>query len=539
MVPDNLHTDDNTKLEAELADLAALAANAELRDIFAEKKGLLSQIVEIVHLESGLREESRFQGLRVLGNVCVDNDINRELLCTETGFIRSLQNLVADNSVRIRRTSCIVMFNFANDNDLVQRNLIENNYTEIICNNLDLLSRDSTALEYSLKVLDLLLQNEAASENSILSTEALSHLEMVWDEPKNIAFIDLLVAVLEHEKFQIIYAESKEKIAKLCVYCERLDREEENPEVAKSILHKLVLGCSTVSGLDQFLKVVSIDDDLCDLWISWIKNSKASSELKIVGATFLGNICRTDFNCTKAVHDKNLHRLVIADIANTEMAAQLYSDAGLLKNLAISAANKRKMVSDGVLLIIQKLLNTGASPYISFTGLGILRQLMVSEWQNCVDLVNDRISLLQNVLLLFDTSNEKSIKIESSRIMFAIVRSLSFKASNVTDPLTYLAEKLQNAEVGESLLKSIQYVLLDSNSTQLLLGESILTLALILKLKPTSNLLAFYNLVNNDVAIQGKLTEVRNDQNIPQAIKDNTQLISTMLFKLDAITSSK
>ncbi|KAK9321032.1 armadillo-type protein [Lipomyces orientalis] len=433
MVAESLGSYDLTQLENVLSDLAALAANQSTRPEFNGKPQLIHDIA--INLQNGT-STVQFQCLRVLGNICADNNVNRDLVMQDEVFAQALKSSLTAPGVQnktIKNTSIIVAFNFCNDYKSAQRYLIDNGFVTVFFDLLDQL-HDEDISEYIMRILEMLVLNESISEHA-LPPSALHSIIQAIDHSCIAEYSILITTVLSYNSFRLRAIEDNQfDLRKLCALYEILAQSveaEDNYDALKDILGAL----ADISGIDGFIDKVSWDHDLVQLWRHWILKDGSGSgicSLRTAGLTVLGNLALNEDACIKAVHDLRLHKDIIGAVVIMSSAPELHAAAGFLKNLAISQANKRFLVEANAFAAVKKIINKDISPQVVFSGLSVLRQLVINSYENARDLAksNAENGILSRCLDIGQKSDEKALKIETGRLLCEFIRSTARLASS-------------------------------------------------------------------------------------------------------------
>ncbi|KAK9372204.1 armadillo-type protein [Lipomyces chichibuensis] len=446
MVAESLSSYDQKQLECELSELASLAANESTRHKFNGKSQLVYDIVN--NLQNG-SSSVQFQCLRVLGNMCADNNANRDLIIREEVFLQALKSSLTaagGENDNIRNTSIIVAFNFCNDYEPAQRCLIDNGFVTVLFYLLDKLHQNDIS-DFILRILEMLLLNEAMSE-SILPPSALHTLIQSIGLASIGEYSILITKVLSFKSFQSMALENDQcDLRKLCSLYENFAQSLE-AEDATEILADLVLALANISCLDEFPDKVSLDNELVPVWRSWILNRGSGSgisSLRTAGLTALGNLATNEAACIKVVHDLQLHTDIICAVNIMTSAQEFHAAGGFLKNLAISEKNKRQLVEENAFTVVRKLISKDMPPQVIFSGLSVLRQLVNNSYENAYDLAksNPHDGILSRCLEIGKKNEEKNLKIETGRILCALIRATA-RLACTDELLSLLTEAFSN-----------------------------------------------------------------------------------------------
>ncbi|KAK7204175.1 armadillo-type protein [Myxozyma melibiosi] len=510
------------ELESQLSDLAALAANENERQRFSERSALINEIV--AKLESTYTEPSvRFQCLRVLGNVCADNNLNRNLVMSVPGFVDALDSCWSGPDEKLRNTAIIVAFNFCNDYDVAQSFLVKarNDVLGLLVSMLANIHDEATAA-YVLRLMEFLILNEAFTENK-LRPDALPVILRAIPASEVADNIILISTLLTFESFRL--QTLKNNYADLILLCEKYELLIDTEDVDAL---KVILGdFSNISGMDVF-SAESIPESLVELWERWISlydNRAQTSYLRVAGLTFIGNLCTNETACVYMVNSRNTHISAISIIKNSNSTAnEMYSAAGLLKNLAISDKNKRTLVQSDVFSAIGRLLECDESPQVIFSALGLLRVVLSNSYENAHDFVSTDYKnvFLTKAVQLHSQHSEKSIRLETSRLFCTLIRSLSLKSDQDLDLVTTIAPENTETKL-TTVLSMILSLLNEEQHRRILSSEALFSLALVARDSKAAAAVA--EILDNSSDLSGKVREIFTSTEFDDKVKDNAKTL--------------
>ncbi|KAK9489254.1 armadillo-type protein [Lipomyces doorenjongii] len=481
MIAEALSSYDPKQLEVELSELASLAANESTRPEFNGKSQLVYDIAS--NLQNG-SSSVRFQCLRVLGNMCADNNANRDLVMRDEVFLQALKSSLTaagGENDNIRNTSIIVAFNFCNDYEPAQKYLIDNGVVTVLFYLLDNLHHDDIS-DFILRTLEMLILNEAMSE-SILPPSALHTLIQSIGLSSIGEYSILITKVLSFKSFQSRALENDLfDLRKLCHLYEKF-AESVEAEDASEVLADVLMALANISCLDEFPDKVSLDNELVQLWRCWILNRGSGSgisSLRAAGLTALGNLATNEAACIKVVHDLQLHNDIICTVNIMTSAQELHAAGGFLKNLAISEENKRQLVEENAYTAVKKLINKDMSPQVVFSGLSVLRQLVNNSYENAYDLAksNPEDGILSRCLEIGKKNEEKNLKIETARLLCAFIRATA-RLACTDELLSLLTEAFSNdIQQVKLLFEIILQLLLDQDQESTFIPGTVYALSL-------------------------------------------------------------
>ncbi|KAK9469455.1 armadillo-type protein [Lipomyces arxii] len=508
MLPQALPVCPLNKLEALLSDLAGVAANPDSRSEFNDRPALVEEIIEKLLDEP---ENIKFQCMRILANICADNDANRSFLLNDT-FLISIKAIIASS---LQKTGLIVLFNLCNDYEPAQKFLIKHRFFDILLDTLNT-STDGTTHEYTARVLELLITNDTLTED-LIPEDTIHILLKSFSFAQLASFAAPISVLMAYSGVQENLLEEQSDLFALCQNFEKITKVdlEDKEEAVKAFM----IVFANVSNLEEFPQKVTFDNILFSLWQSWIKvpgSGDNECSLRAAGFIFIGNLGVDGPSCEKLVEQFYIHKDVIAAIEVSNSSQELYTAGGLLKNLAIGAKNKSTLYECGAFEAALKLVKRHFSSPVMFTGLGVVRLLITGSYSNATKFMQceNELQLVSACLNAQSKSDEKTIKIETARLFCAMIRSLHLESTTKTAIQDSLG--MENYTIMVKLLLSL---LLEKENKNILSGEAILALALLFQSSDSKSVLLAL-VISNQEAVNSFL-ELLDDDTIDGNVREN------------------
>ncbi|XP_018580695.1 rap1 GTPase-GDP dissociation stimulator 1 isoform X2 [Scleropages formosus] len=166
--------------------------------------------------------------------------------------------------------------------------------------------------------------------------------------------------------------------------------------------------------------------------LSWLQSS--NTQLQLAGALAIANFARNDNNCVKMLELSVVpHILDLLELHVDEGDVSVQHAAlSALRNLAIPATNKVRMLEDGVADRIRSLLRSDMPP-VQFKLLGTLRMMVDGQEEAATVLGKDEV-LLARVMEWCEARDHAGVRGEANRLLAALIRHS--RASEVISAVT-------------------------------------------------------------------------------------------------------
>ena len=227
----------------------------------------------------------------------------------------------------------------------------------------------------------------------------------------------------------------------------------------------------TLSGMPEFAKMYTIDDDFIQLCIErpqnpelWTHHPHPFMPTMAIAYTVLANITIFEEVAFQLVHGYRVHETLQAVLRDFDTVDALYPALGFSSRLALPSANKQEMVNCGMLDAIRRFLGAPNrrdpkhwTPALRVEALTVLRRLISGQFETLTILHqgSDSGCYWRDVLDLFTACNDTSTKIEVGRLFVEHFRTISaaqdqlshqsklydqtMNQNNLAEPIAFLA----------------------------------------------------------------------------------------------------
>lgn len=433
---------DEPEGKAKVLMLIAEIAKSEETRVPCVNAGLITSILS--NLESD-DPNILLQALRALGNISAENEQAKATLLENKGAEKIVKKLgVLEKSFdeksdnRLELAACGSMLNVASDNEALTAEAVSFGAVPFLLSFIKQSLQCNPALcQMALSAVSVLICSEKGKE-SFTESEGVATLSKVMQESDDDELVDSVLEIFtslitdDNVKKVLVQEGFAEQLANVVSTCKDATGDE-------------ILKQRTQSAADMIVMLLTEDDSMKGLFsdgngsvyktcVSWL--SSGDEHLQISGCLAIGNFGRTDENCIKlveqGVHEKLLN-LLARSSHRENMGRQLQAVFSALKNLAMPAVNKSKLVDSGCLDVILPLL-TNQSPFVQFKVLGTLRMLLMghADAANKIICSKDHLSTLVRCC---DSSGHEGVKAEASRM------------------LAMMAKQARTAEVSQQIIK--------------------------------------------------------------------------------------
>ncbi|XP_033882753.2 rap1 GTPase-GDP dissociation stimulator 1-A-like isoform X1 [Acipenser ruthenus] len=354
---------------------AELAKNAEVREPCIQA-GFVSALVPL--LETSDQELLLHTG-RAIGRICFDNSSQQEAL-VQCGVIPRLVG---------------IMKQFPENDVLVNVCLLA------LCNLADLDSAREALIEMHVaEVLTVQLRRAPNAERRHIILEVLGALGE--SDSLKLQFVDSEVPEALSEMIRGLQAGTDPP--DLC-----------SVKIASSLIVSLLLGDEAMQKCFGNGSATVYQDIL-----SWLQSP--NTQLQLSGALAIANFARNDGNCIQMVDSgvvSQILDLLERHVDDGDVSVQ-HAALSALRNLAIPAVNKVRMLQDGVSERIRKLLRSDMPP-VQFKLLGTLR-MMVDGQEEAASVLGQDEALLSRVMQWCDARDHAGVRGEANRLLAALIR---------------------------------------------------------------------------------------------------------------------
>lgn len=415
--------------KAKVLMLIAEIAKSEETRVPCVKAGLISAILS--NLESD-DPNVVLQALRAIGNISFDNELAKSTLLENQGaekIVKKLEVLEksfdenSDNKLEL--AACGSMLNVASDDEAITEEAVSFGAVSFLLGFVKQSLHSNTALcRMALLAVSVLISSEKGKA-SFSESDGVTILMKVLQESDDEEFVDLIfeifssVIVDDNVKKALVQQGYAEHLANIVSSAKNVTEDESLREKMQSAADMIVMLLTE----DDSMTLLFNDGDgpVYKICVSWL--SSGYQHLEISGCLAVGNFGRTDEHCIKLVQ-QGVHVQLLQLLARTtrkeNMGRHQQAVFSALKNLAMPAANKVKLVESGCLDVILPLLST-QSPFVQFKVLGTLRMLLTGQ----ADVANRIVSSNEHVRTLVrccESSGHEGVRSEASRMLAVIVK---------------------------------------------------------------------------------------------------------------------
>ncbi|XP_076831481.1 rap1 GTPase-GDP dissociation stimulator 1-B isoform X2 [Brachyhypopomus gauderio] len=353
--------------------VAEMAREAAVRDQCIEA-GLVSALVPLLN---GSDQDLLLHTGRAVGRICFDNTV-QQIQLVKSGVIPRLVD---------------IMQQYPENDPLVNVCLLA------LCNLADM-AREALAEVGVANVLTAQLKRAPDAERRHLILEVLGNLGE--SDGLKLQFVEAGVPEALAEMIRGLQGDSDPH--DLC-----------SIKIASNLIVTLLLG-------DESMQkcfgegVGTVYQDI----LSWLQSP--NTQLQLSGALAIANFARNDSNCTKMMELGVVPRLLDLlehHVDEGDVSVQ-HAALSALRNLAIPASNKVRMLEDGVSMRIRTLLRSDMPP-VQFKLLGTLRMIVDGQEEAATVLGTDEV-LLARVMEWCEAKDHAGVRGEARRLLAALIR---------------------------------------------------------------------------------------------------------------------
>ncbi|KAI8079536.1 armadillo-type protein [Gilbertella persicaria] len=459
--------------------LADALRTASLRTPLGEA-GIIESLSNLLKSASGNQPEFQIQALRVLGNLCFDHEANRKHV-KAAGIVSLVASYLNSQRPDLIRTICGFYLNSSMDYASIQNEIAECGAAKSLVDLIQPDKEDDGSITMALKIIDNLVAEENArkiiatpltvktyiimiehlykSEDYIDDLDNLENLtdtllQLIMDDDNlqneiiNLNSLDMLLDLLENSEIELEDKQDKEKLE----------------EIRKTINKIVVYATSTDSKMQELYN----NQHVLSRFLSMATSKSEVAHQCAVYA--LGNLARSDQNCTELVEKYNLSKTLLDLYQNTENATFQYAISGCLKHLCLPMHNKSIIGTEGCIRILSPTLEESKDMLKrnQFLTIGIIKLLCTGNYENCKRVIqeNNTLSLVTSFIRRVDDVAAKS---EATRILTNLIKIVWVQADN-----TELKSKVIEAHIIEPIIELIQ-----TSTFPILKNDGIMALTLI------------------------------------------------------------
>lgn len=425
--------DDHPDLTTKVAKLIAELAKIEEVRVPLVNLGVVPPLLKLI--QSPCSSPVATQVCRALGNICFDNDEGRKAVDDGDGIPTCLQLIqtytlkTEDGAARTRVLACGFILNLTNECDWLQDKAVDHGALVV----LDSLLKEHAANEdlYNMAVAAFLRIadcDSAKSEQWLKSV--ISTLTWVVSREKTgaplIPILEELIVIAEDDKLKQPMADSSlpSHLLRIIRYntehnAELPSNAEECVRLAADLLLSLLVGDGSMEALYG-----GGEGEVYKQCVQWLNGDR--DNLKVLGSLAIGNFGRSDAHCRQLV-DSGMVEILLSALKSTNVGEEeaninlQHAVLSSLRNLAIPACNKGRLLGLGVMTAVLELKHTEMM-VVTFKLLGVLRMLIDGQEEAAKTLGQDREFI--NCLVDWCAVEEHAgVKGEATRLMAWMIKN--------------------------------------------------------------------------------------------------------------------
>ncbi|KAM8924574.1 rap1 GTPase-GDP dissociation stimulator 1-like [Pelodytes ibericus] len=357
---------------------------------------------------------------QVLAELAKNEETRRP--CIEAGLILALVPLLESSDQEILLHAGRAIGRICYENNDLQEQLVELDVIASLVRILTDFQDNDTLVRVGLLALSNLADLESAKE-ALSKTMVVEQLVKQLKRAENHERVEIIIEVLQiladndALKLQLVDASVQET---LCNILQKLQDSCQTEDM-----------CAMKSSSDLIVSLLLGDESMQKLFdngsgivyrnISFWLTSRQNL-LQMTGALAIANFARNDSNCVRMVQLGVVHQLLDLlelHIENGDVAVQ-HAGLSALRNLAIPAMNKVRMLEEGVADRIQMLLRSEMPP-VQFKLLGTLRMLTDGQADTARMLGQDS-KLLTRLVQWCEAKDHIGVRGEANRLIASLLR---------------------------------------------------------------------------------------------------------------------
>ncbi|KAG1525503.1 hypothetical protein G6F49_006426 [Rhizopus delemar] len=478
----------------------------------------------------------QIQALRVLGNLCFDNESNRKRV-KEAGVISTVSPCLKSQNKELVRFLCGFYLNSSMNYAPIQIELSECGAAKALIEliNIDNKEDDGT-MTMAIKILDGLVAEDEARKmiadtftvkryikkirHDLVNLDDLDNLQNLLDtllqiimdddalqnEIIDLGALDPLLDFLSNTSIETdLDAEDKEKLS----------------EIKKAVMRVVIYATSTDSKMDSLYN----NQHILSRFLAMM-----SSPIDVVqqcAVYALGNLARSDEHCIELVEKYKLSKYLLDLFQKTENATFQYAILGCLKHLCLPVSNKPVIGEDGCISIVSQMLEESKDMLKrnQFLTIGIIKLLCNGNYKNASEVVSK--GVLSLIVSFIKRVDDPAAKSEATRVITNLIKTIWVEKNN---------NNLRNKLLETSTIEPIAELICTSQFP-ILKNDGIMALTLIFSDKEnSSNIIQVIPLLTTntyDVEGKGKMSLIQvlsndicsNKSEIPVQIKCNACIL--------------
>lgn len=395
----------------------------------------------------GFKDEAlqlEYQFLRALGNLTIDDDMSRQKVL-DTGILTPIVkglNGTHDHDVGRVRLGCLL--NLSLGFSPARKEILSSICFKTLLASLSLEHLDAKQfmpVYLGLELLSNLFEEENCpklfSENDSNVRNLVKMLSFYRIDAGELdvrilnVLVDIIEATLNNDEALLSTLALDGSLKSICdfleastVTCERYPQSREELTTMLTTVERVIV---LITSQDDSL-VLFDDDEFMQRISTWL-NQTDNLQLTSCAALVLGNLARTDRNCTRMVVELELHLKLVSILGTTTDLGLLHAVVGILKNLSVPVENKKLLGKTGLIRQVAPLLEKQVAKPLQFGAAGLLKHLSNRNDANALAMCSTEnevdgvlpIARLRNVI---QKSDDLGVRSEATRAMMNIVRAV-------------------------------------------------------------------------------------------------------------------
>ncbi|KAG0372335.1 hypothetical protein BGX24_000387 [Mortierella sp. AD032] len=408
--------------------LADSAREEKARTPIGESRAV-ALLVQIEALNKQQQPHVDIQALRVLANICVDHEANRNKVL-EAGAFETINNVLRSSTQPDAiKTACGALLNTTMACEAAQSRVIELDTIESLIKVLksDDIDENEVSMTIAARVTANLCENDGGSQSVIKFSGINTVVHLLVRTSKDVerymdlfdAATDILRAVASREAAQVaiqkegLFIPLMDILEHTGISDEGKTEEEKKEDDKKFGETKAALVEVVVSATlaDENMAPVFNNKEVMERFLTWLKLSDRE-DLQTCAALCLGNVARSDNHCVKLVHEYQAVEPLIHVVRKATDLKASHAATGVLRNLALAERNRELMGNAGVIQACFPLLKKD-------NALPLQANITLSSTDNTEGDIETPLSTLVDVI---DRSDDFALKSEGTRTLCNLVK---------------------------------------------------------------------------------------------------------------------
>ncbi|KAG0215316.1 hypothetical protein BGX33_001271 [Mortierella sp. NVP41] len=386
--------------------LADSAKEEEARTPIGESR-VVALLVQIEALNKQRLPHVDIQALRVLANICVDHEANRNKLLEAGAFGTIIDILRHSTKPDAIKTACGALLNTTMACEAAQTRVIELDAVEPLLNVLKSvdIDKNEVGMNIAARVTANLCENDAGSPSVIKFSGINTVAQLLVRTSKDIekymdlfdTATDILRAVASKEAAQIAIRKEGLFVPLMDILehtgisdegkSEEVKKEDDKKfGETKAALVEVVVSATLA---DENMEPIFNDKEVMKRFLTWLKLSDRE-DLQTCAALCLGNVARSDSHCVKLVHEYHAVEPLIHVVRKAKDLKASHAATGVLRNLALAERNRELMGNAGVIQACFPLLKKDNALPLQANVVGILKRLCTNDGHNTIRVISGR-----------------------------------------------------------------------------------------------------------------------------------------------------